>query len=601
MANARSLHRVAIGLTIATLGVFAFARLRSDPGEIQPNVVIVSLDTVRADAVGNADTPFLNEFLETARWFQGARTVTPLTFPSHASIFTGLMPHRHGIHDNVNAPVPRTNRAFSLLAEEYQRADYETIAFVARAVLKPETGLDEGFDDYHAPSDDSGRSSGYRRATEQVARFQRWMASRKSGKPFFAWVHLFDAHQPHITFEGDDKRPATASAATQDLYRGEIRRIDAALETMLRGLGRDTIVVLVSDHGEGLNEHDEPTHGPLCFSTTIDAVLIVRARQLGRGIDKEARSVCDIAPSLRAWCHLLPQRSDGVPLDQSRDRRVVTSESLFTHRIHGWGQCFSAFDGRYSLVEHGTMLALFDRRSDPGETRPLKHLGHAAFERLDRALIEMRTHGYGSNGLVAPIASVTPYGFARRVGATYVQRHENAKLTNPQDHLDDWGTLTGLETLLGMAAQRRDPNALRRTITRIEKLARRVPASPYSYQLLAAAQASMGSITNEPRWFRAAFDSMLISVDRGHRSASSFQSAMYCAIRLHDKKRAATVVARMIDVGTTPDESCAEVLVAAARAHLIESSTCLQLVRAMTPEAPTTREKVSHWIAEFGG
>ena len=362
----------------------------------RPNVLLVTIDTLRPDHVGTG-TPALDQFLKEATWFPRARTVVPLTLPSHASMLTGLFPSRHGLHDNATPPLPPASaRPFPLLAEQFKDAGYSTAAFLSRAVLAREFGLASGFEIYDCPLNDREReeTDGYVPGEERIRAPIAWIEKPPAGKPWFVWVHLFDPHAPYRAFPGDARRaPTLESDSDRVRYAGEVRRADACFEALLSGVPKGTIVVLCTDHGEGLYDHDEETHGTLCFGSTVDALLAIRGKGFGPRVDKGLRSVADIAPTLRRLCGLPAVPGDALDLGGAGHETLV-AESLMVQAIHGWGQCFAATDGDFTLVESGPRLELYDRRKDPGELSPLP-LNLPAYEKLGFRRTESRREKHG--------------------------------------------------------------------------------------------------------------------------------------------------------------------------------------------------------------
>ncbi len=507
------------------LSVLLAACGRSLPAH--PHVLVVTIDTLRPDAVGPG-TPAMNAFLGEATRFRRARTVAPLTLPAHASIFTGLLPSGHGIHDNVSEPLPpREKRSFPLLAEQFKDAGYGTAAFVARAVLAAPTGIGSGFDVYDCPENDN--EGGSIPGEERVRAAISWIEAAPRGKPWFVWVHLFDPHAPYRPSGGAARRPATRETDSQvALYAGDVRRADAALEKLLLAVGPDTVVVLASDHGEGLMEHGEPTHGPLCYGSTIDAVLAIRAPGFARGaVDEGLRCVADVAPTLRRLCRLPLLEGDARDLGGPPHATLV-AESLFTWWIHGWGQVFSVTDGDFSLVESGGALELFDRCRDPGETKPLD-LAHPAYEKLDRALERFRGRRWGgAKGEL--LASVPPYGELRRHDTGYLERRANAALPNPRDHLWDWAALENVPPLIQVCAARRDPAPLENALKSLGEIESRIQGNPLVDHYRAMLHGTIARMTGVPTRYSDAARAELAAIEKGYVQKETIAPAIrYCA------------------------------------------------------------------------
>jgi len=508
---------LAFALALAALAAVLW-RAREAP---RPSVLLVTVDTLRPDFVGPGyATPALEAFHAQATRFSGARTPVPLTYPAHVSILTGLVPGRHAIHDNTSPPLPR-GRTYPLLAEEFRAAGYATAAFVSTVILRGATGLDAGFDAFTGPEAAEPHFLGEREtpAEETAEAALRWLAARPPDPPVFLWVHFYDCHWPYLPFPGDGLRPPVlAGADPKALYAGEVRRVDAALGRLLAAVGPDVVVVVVSDHGEGLGEHHEPGHGALCFGSTADAYLAARGPGMAPGaVDADVRSVCDVAPTLRRWCGLPARATDGRPLD-GPGGVVVCTESLLAWREHNWAQCFSASDGRYTLVESGSEILCFDRATDRFEKRPLSAPPPEVLERLDRALLEARAI-VPLDG-IAPAGDfvLTPYGAGSLRPTQYLPRPANFALRNPATRLD-WRTEfeRALHELADAVADA-SPERIRAPVAALEALHFREPENPAPGLVLVEAYARLGALTRRPddaaaaaRWGRVAFQA-------GHRS-----------------------------------------------------------------------------------
>jgi len=514
----RLLAFLAAALVAGFVGTLA---VRSAPA--RRDVLIVTIDTLRADAAGRGKgLPALEAFLARSTHFAKARTTVPLTVPAHTSLFSGLRPRDAGVHDNVASPLP-PGRKYTLLAEEFSRAGYETAGFAASTVMGPQTGLGSGFDHYDAPelrTADQTEEADYGDlpAEASVERALRWLERRSASQPFFAWVHFYDPHDPYLPYAGDDARPGTSEYDTDAArYAGEVRRVDAALERLLAAVPPETIVVICSDHGEALGEHGEKTHGALCFSCTSDIFLAVRAPGLPEGaVDGDPRSICDIAPTLRAWCGLPARRSDGSPLFEKSARPVLT-ESLYYYRLHGWGQTFSVSDGRNTLVESGAALELYDRSKDPAEVSALDPRGSRDYEALDRLLHAYRSGaaGGGEPGAIET-APATPYGSLRRPTNRYLPREENAKLPDPRTKFDFVDRLDQRRMRALRASRRGDPWEMQGAIDSLEALVREDSYTAVPLYDLVYALGKMGELSGDRRYHRRAAAAAREVVARGY-------------------------------------------------------------------------------------
>ncbi len=560
----RKRHLVAL-LIACGISLPLLAR-REDP---RPSFLIVTIDTLRADAAGRGrGTPTIEAFLDGATHFPRARTPAPLTLPAHVSLMSGLAPSRHGIHDNCAPPLPSpAARGFPLLAEEFRDAGYETAAFVAREVVAPRTGIDSGFASYDCPDYESAarRACDYLPAEKRVEAPLAWLAGRSRRRPFFAWVHFFDPHAPYLPFAGDALRPGTrAGDPPAALYQGEVRRVDAVLARLLAALPPNTIVILASDHGEALGENGERTHGTLCHAATCDVFLAIHAPGFTPGsMDTRPSSLCDIAPTLRALGRLAAQESDGAPLWEA-PQGIVISESLLAWGVHGWGQCFSATDGRFTLVEAGPRLELFDLASDARESRPIDPCGHEAYEALDRALETMRggsrTPGEGGD----PVGAISPYGMTRRAFVSYLPRGENARLKDPRPRIPFWDSLDLLVTDLTGAADAGDVATIRQGIARIEAFVREDSDSPYLRFLLLRLHGWVGATLGSATSYARAAEAGRQAMERGYAQALVLFLTLHSGLRSERPDRLDAIVEAVEAAGCSVDAACAGLLREAA-------------------------------------
>ncbi|WP_397568622.1 sulfatase-like hydrolase/transferase [Schlesneria sp. T3-172] len=244
------------------------------------NVIVITLDTTRADHLGcygaeDVHTPMIDELASRGVLFERAYAPAPLTLTSHSTMFTGLHPPEHGLITNGKGRLPDEIETF---AEVLSRAGYATGAFVASFVLDSRFGLNQGFETYDddlsgtvRPHDVLHRE---RSGSVVVDSALKWLASHKQEK-FHCWIHLYDPHfpyQPHEVLFGDKFQ--------ERLYDGEIGFVDRQIARITKFLREEkltdnTCIVIVGDHGEGLNEHQEPTHGYLLYRSTLHVPLII--------------------------------------------------------------------------------------------------------------------------------------------------------------------------------------------------------------------------------------------------------------------------------------------------------------------------------------
>ena len=377
-------HRNFSGLWIAVLAIASLmscAREESLPtGNRSLNVLVITLDTIRADrlgAYGNTSirTDFVDGLAARGVTFDRCIAPTPLTLPSHTSLFTGTYPVFHGVRDNGNYVVPH---GLTTMAELLSGAGYRTGAFVGAFVLSSRWGLDQGFETYTEPQ------GGYDPALVSFSQIQRpatavvddalsWL-EEESEKPWFAWVHLYD---PHLTY---DPPPAFAREYPDDPYLGEVAYADAELgrlHSFLKSSGLDsrTLIVFAGDHGEGLGDHGEHDHGLLLYQTTSRTPLIIAhpnspASAVRRG---EVVSLVDILPTVvEATGLAAPENVQGQSLwpliggDGVFEEKPVYAETHYPMLHFGWSPLTALQDRRFQLIQSSDP-ELYDLENDPSQ------------------------------------------------------------------------------------------------------------------------------------------------------------------------------------------------------------------------------------------
>ena len=274
------------------------ARAKPQSGSTGPEVFLVTIDTLRADHVhcygyNSIRTPALDGLAREGIRFTQAFTPSPITNTSHTSILTGLLPSSHGVTDFA-VPLAATH---ATLAELLKQSGYHTAAFIGAVILDSKTlapGLDRGFDFYDNFPEHSQTKSRWgrveRRGVDVVQHAETWMSAHPAG-PHFVWIHLYDPHDPY-------EPPAPFSQTYKDhLYDGEIAYADSALANFvayLKKSGRyeNALIVVVGDHGEGLGEHHENTHGIFLYDSTTHVPLIVKLPAKGALLETSDATNC---------------------------------------------------------------------------------------------------------------------------------------------------------------------------------------------------------------------------------------------------------------------------------------------------------------------
>lgn len=373
------LRVVSSGLIRSGVAIALMLVLAACSREPPPNVLLVTFDTTRYDHFGcsgdpEAKTPTVDALAARGLFFEHAYASVALTLPSHTTILSGLEPLSHGVHNNGRFVVPAD---LDTLAEHLGASGYDTAAFVSAFVLDARYNLSQGFETY---SDETQRTGGplnfmvpQRPGEEVTDEALVWLQERSGERPYFLWVHYYDPHRPLEVPPPFDSMP--------DLYAAEIAYADAQLARLLEHFEqtdseRPTLIVFTADHGEGLGEHGETTHGLLAYDSTLHVPLIL----VGPGIPRGARSDAfvrhvDILPTVLERVglrvpgelpgrHLLRATQDGDPDDEAV---AGYFESRGPHYDQGWAALEGVRTGRWKYTALPAPPELYDIRSDPRE------------------------------------------------------------------------------------------------------------------------------------------------------------------------------------------------------------------------------------------
>ena len=436
-------------------------------------MLLISIDTLRPDRLGcygasQVETPAIDALARSGVRFENAFTPVPLTLPAHWTLLTGVEPWHHGVIDNgmtLAAPPAAT------LAERFAVAGYDTAAFVSAFVLHRTFGLDRGFAHYDdGPAADAAldqllHATG--RADERVDRALAWLR-RERTRPFFLWLHLFDPHAPYDPPEDFRARHAGRP------YDGEVAFVDTQVARLLAALDRsgaagDTLVVLVSDHGESLGEHGEQTHGILLYDATLRVPLIVRlpGRLPAGEVRREPATLADVAPTVLALAGL----AAAPPLD-GRDLfgaagppRHLAAISEAPHRRLGWGTLVALRDAGWKYIA-GPRPELYAIDQDPQETED--RIGSEAARAVPLARAAREVERAMRRQLAArPAGEPKREDQARLAALGYVSgpRSPAASLPAPPDpkdviaSLQRWGKRDAMGSALMQFVQRMDSPA----------------------------------------------------------------------------------------------------------------------------------------------
>jgi choline-sulfatase len=398
----RTLAVVAGVLLLAVAAALAVRRGNARPGRPQArgNVLLVTIDTLRADRVGcygyaRAATPTLDGLAARGVRFATAIAHVPLTAPSHASILTGRTPLGHGMRDNGGFVLPDKVRT---LAEDFKAAGYHTAAFVSGFPLNRRFGLDRGFESYddHLPRGSDPRRTAYveRTADRTTNAALQWL--ERAGKdqapaPWFVWVHYYDPHAPYEAPGSFGLRFAASP------YDGEIAFVDEQLGRLLaaveaKGPRGSTMVLVTADHGESLGEHGEDTHGIFIYDSTLRVPWIMAGPEIdaGRVASTVARGI-DIAPTLLDYAGLAARpEMEGRSLrraaaGEALDDAPAYAESLHAQLQYGWAPLHALRTDRFKLID-APRAELYDLKADGAETRDRSQEEGARLEALRKEL-----------------------------------------------------------------------------------------------------------------------------------------------------------------------------------------------------------------------
>ena len=444
----------------------------------RPNVLLVTIDTLRADHVGcygytKASTPTIDGLASRGVRFETAIAHAPLTGPSHASILTGQIPLGHGFRNNSGFTLsPQVRTA----AEDFRQTGYRTAAFVSGFPLDRRFGFDRGFETY----DDHLPRGNDRRRTPYVERFAdattdaalRWLETSSSAAapapPWFLWVHYYDPHAPY-------EPPADlAERYRESPYDGEIAFVDRQLARLLRALDAGnvasrTMIVVTADHGESLGEHGEGTHGIFLYDATLRVPLVMAGPRIaaGRVSRTLARSI-DVLPTLADYAGL-PRLSDvdGRSLRPAADGQELSdapayAESLYPDLELGWAPLYAWRTAAFKYIK-APHPELYDLEHDRSETTNRVEELHARANdlaaKLEQTLLRAPAPA-APHPVDADVAErLRALGY---VSGSRVSRPAGAALRDPKDGIRFLPRLNR-----GMSAARTEPDVAIRELTAV--------------------------------------------------------------------------------------------------------------------------------------
>jgi choline-sulfatase len=510
--------RRSLGVCALAVGIFASCK-RSDttvgsgsPPHLHPlNLVVVTIDTLRPDHLhcygyAKIETPNIDGIARSGVLFENAVTETPLTPPSHASIFTGLNPPSHHVRNTGGFVLPS---ATITLATILQQQGWDTAAFISSAVLKKFFGFNQGFAVYDDQMPKPGQGHEFiedaeRRAGDTVDHALHWLEAQ-SGKPFFLWVHVYDPHAPY-------QPPAPYKEQYQArLYDGEIAYADHELGRLFDAVRRKsdkTLIAILSDHGESLGEHGEYTHGVFLYDSTLRIAFLLAGPGVPAGlrVKQQARTI-DLLPTIldlmggRAPASV--QGASLMPYFQGKDAGTAVSyaETLYPKINMGWAELRAIRTNHWKYIR-APKPELYDLSLDAAESSNViqSHaaevqrfeaqlravIGTGGAEKVETAMIDRRTLdqlqslGYTS-GFTARAYDLTGQG------------------ADPKDRV-------GILKLMQAAEHRLPPLAANQSIALLRQAISQDATNPILYYVLGANYEKAGRYEDAIKLYATAID-----------------------------------------------------------------------------------------------
>ena len=337
------------------------------PAADRPSILLVTLDTTRADAIGpeasGVETPAFNALAARGRRFRQAYATVPETLPSHLSMLSGLYPAGHGVHENARY-VPPTLR---LLAERLKEAGYRTSAFVSSFALAKRFGIGRGFDLF----DDSLVNGASERSSQATTDAALADIAQPAAGPRFIWVHYYDPHAPYAPAEPFKSKYARTP------YLGEVAAMDAQLGRLVSAFEQHVkgplAIIVAADHGEGLGDHGEAQHGQLLYQSTMHVPLVVVGPGFSSGVEDAPVSTRRVFFTVLDWAGLGAEHSLRPAVARasaaSKDE-IVVGEAMKPFLEYGWQPQVMAVAGTYKSILAGK-VETYDLSRDSSETNNL--------------------------------------------------------------------------------------------------------------------------------------------------------------------------------------------------------------------------------------
>ena len=475
------------------------------------NVVLVTIDTLRPDHLhcygySKIETPSVDSVAAAGVVFENAVTQTPLTPPSHASIFTGLYPTVHHVRDTGGFVLQPSS---TTLATILQQQGWDTAAFVSSAVLKKLFGFNQGFTVYDDQMPRPGNAREFledpeRLAGDTIDRAVRWLDGQ-SGKPYFLWVHLYDPHMPYWP-------PSPFKEKYKDMpYDGEIAYADHELGRLFEAVRKKspagkTILAVLSDHGESLGEHGEYSHGVFLYDATLRIAFVMAGPGIPPGlrVKQQARTI-DLLPTvlelMGGKASAAVQGASLVPSFDGHDVQTAVSyaETLYPKINMGWAELRGIRTNHWKYIR-APKAELYDLSADPRETSNLFQTHAVEVQRFE-AQLKAVIGGDGTEKVETSVVDARTLDQLKSLG--YVSGFAahtyqlNGQGADPKDRVG----------ILKLVALAEDPNARTPDSRRIELLEQAVKedgGNPDLYYQLGGKYEKAGRYTEAMKLYHAA-------------------------------------------------------------------------------------------------
>lgn len=517
---------LSVGLALLVLLCLGGCSPRRETAPVPKNLVLITLDTVRADHLGSyghaaARTPWLDRLATEGVRFTQASSPVPLTLPSHSSLLSGLLPPHHGLRNNGAGSFPDGRETLATLLSAQ---GWRTGAFVGAFVLDRRFGLARGFQTY---DDEIERAPGAtmsleaeRPGREVMDRALAWLGvilGEDTSKPFFLWVHLYDAHAPY-----------------SPSYDGEIAKVDEQVGRLLReletrGLSGTTVVAVAADHGESLGEHGELTHGLLLYEPTLHVPLLVKAPGLAARVVETPVSLVDVGPTLAGLVgKALPGTLDGRDLSAAlREGKEPPPSDLYAETqypaVFGWSP-LSALRRRNLKYISSPKPELYDLTRDPHESKNLQ--GAKEEEGFAGRLAAIESGAVETQKVSAGVADAETRARLASLGYVAGGTAPSPKRTertgrNPVEAVDLFQRFERAHNLLGSGR----PEDAREALSELEALVAADPGNPVFRGKLAQAWKERGELGRAVPLYRQAAEDAPGDPEAWYNLATALQQA----------------------------------------------------------------------------